>query len=383
MQIRASIQSSAAARAAVALLALLATAARPIGAQVADLARILDSTRLATKMPAMAAAIVTRDSILAYAAVGVRKRDDPTPVTRDDRFAIGSNTKAMTAGLIGLLVDERRVTWSATLAELFPELAARMRAEYREVTLRDLLTHHSGLVRDVSGDFDRRTGREQRERFVPWVLTQKPASARGTFMYSNCNYILLGAIAERLTGVDYEMLVAQRLLAPLGVARVGFGPPASPGVVDQPWGHSEGFLDRWHSVAPEQQGSDFPPLYAPAGQLNLSVRDWARWAQVVMRAASGAPSPWKHETAAALFTPPVPADSVAMGWWVLNRKWATPGGRILMHDGSNGRFFSIAVLAPEAGFGILVMTNRGGPNGAAAITTLTNRLRTEYTSGGH
>ena len=350
-------------------------------AQAPDLTRLLDSTRRSPEIPAMAAAIVTRDSVLVYDVRGVRKKGDPTPATRGDRFEIGSNTKAMTAGLMALLVDDGRITWTTTLAESFPELATRMRPEYRDVTLRDLLTHHSGLVRDASGDFGQGDGKQQRERFVPWVLTQRPATPRGTLAYSNANYILAGAIIERLTGESYEQAVVRRLLAPLGLTTSGFGPPATPGKVDQPWGHSDGLLGRWHTVAPDAERTDFTPLYAPAGQLHLSIHDWALWARALLRAASGGPSPWKPETVAALLTPPVPADSMAMGWQVLRRPWAKPGGRILVHDGSNMRFFSIAVLAPEAGFGVLVMTNRGPREGAEAASGLANRLIRDYTSG--
>ena len=240
-------------------------------------------------------------------------------------------------------LGEGRLTWTSRLDELFPELAARMRPEYRDVTVRDLLTHHSGLVRDAPGEFGRGTGRERRERFVDWVLTRPPGSRRGTLAYSNANYILAGAIVERLTGERYEELVVRRLLAPLGLTDVRFGPPRAPGRFDQPSGHIAGAFGRWRADASEQTN----PLYAPAGDMNLSVRDWALWARAVLRAAAGGPSPWKPETVAELLTPPVPTDSMAMGWLVLSRAWAQPGGRMLAHTGSNRLHFSIAILAPE------------------------------------
>jgi len=162
---------------------------------------------------------------------------------------------------------------------------------------------------------------------------------------------------------------------------VAFGPPATPRKVDQPWGHSDGLFGRWHAVAPDDEHADFPALYGPAGRMNLSIHDWALWAQVLLRAISGGASPWKPETVAALVTPPVATDSAAMGWLVLRRPWANPGGRILTHNGSNQRFFSIAMLAPEAGFGVLVMTNRGPAEGAAAASSFANALIKQYTAG--
>lgn len=362
------------ARAILTCVTLLAAGARSLGAQTTEYTRLLDSTRRAASMPAMAAAVFTRDSVIFFDARGIRRIGDPTPVTRDDRFNIGSNTKAMTAGLVGLLVDEGKLTWNATLSELFPEYATRMRAEYRAVTVRDLLTHHGGLVRDASGTFGESTGRAQRARFAEWVLRQRPVTPRGTFAYSNAGYILLGAIVERVTGEDVETSLVKRLLAPLGLTTVGFGPPASPGKVDQPWGHTDYALRGLKARAPGDDDSDLAPLYTPAGRVNLSIRDFASWAQTVLRAYGGGASPWKPETVRELFTPPVPADSMAMGWWLQSRAWAGPSRRILFHDGGNKMFISIAVLAPDRDFGVVAAINRGDNDAAGALTTLVNRF---------
>ena len=357
----------------VAAACSLAVGRRTVAAQAAEYARLLDSTRRASSMPAMAAAVVTRDSVVFLDAQGVRKLGDPTPVTRDDRFHLGSNTKAMTAGLVGLLVDEGKLTWTATLAELFPELATRMRPEYRGVTLRDLLTHHGGIVRDASGTFGQTTGRAQRARFVEWVLTQRPAVPRGTLAYSNAGYILLGAIVERVTGEDFDSVLVRRLLAPLGITTAGFGPMATPGRVDQPLSHGNFAFRGVRPVEPNEK-ADYPPLYDPAGRMHLSIRDFASWTQTILRAVSGGASPWKPATVHDLFTPPVPSDSIAMGWQALSRAWAGPSRRILVHDGSNSLNMSLSLVAPDIDFGLVVTTNQGGTAAEGALTTLVNRL---------
>ncbi|MGH7456712.1 MAG: serine hydrolase domain-containing protein, partial [bacterium] len=102
------------------------------------LATLLDSLRYALDLPALAGAIVTDDSIIEAQAVGCRRYAGPANVTVNDRFHIGSNTKAITAVLLGLLVDEGRVSWTTTLPTIFPEHASSMRSEYRNVTVRDL-----------------------------------------------------------------------------------------------------------------------------------------------------------------------------------------------------------------------------------------------------
>jgi CubicO group peptidase (beta-lactamase class C family) len=118
-----------------------------------QLRRLLDSVRKEANLPALGAAVFTKDSILGLDVVGVRSTGNATPVAAGDLFHIGSDAKAMTAGLLGLLVDRGRLRWNSRLGEIFPELEATMRPEYRDLTVRELLTHRSGLVRDPTVSF--------------------------------------------------------------------------------------------------------------------------------------------------------------------------------------------------------------------------------------
>jgi len=93
-------------------------------------ATLLDSLRYALHLPALASAIVTDDSILEADAVGSRRYAGPMNVTPNDQFHLGSDTKAMTAALLGVLVDDGLVSWTTTLAEIFPEYASSMRVGY-------------------------------------------------------------------------------------------------------------------------------------------------------------------------------------------------------------------------------------------------------------
>jgi CubicO group peptidase (beta-lactamase class C family) len=172
-----------------------------------EISRILDSARAANDLPALAAAIVTRDTIWALAAVGLRRAGGTVAVKEDDQFHLGSDPKAMTAGLLGLLVDEKRLEWNSTLDQLFPDVASVMRPEYRTLTLRELLSHQSGLVPNPTIRFMESTPRAQRVSFVKWVLAQPPTSARGTYSYANFNYIVAGAIAERVLVHDWAIWV--------------------------------------------------------------------------------------------------------------------------------------------------------------------------------
>lgn len=94
-------------------------------------------------VPSLAAAVVFGGEIHAAGAVGVRKRGDDTPVTVDDKYHIGSCTKAMTATLAGIFVERGLLSWETALLEVFPEM--EIHPGYQTVTLKQLLSHTSGL----------------------------------------------------------------------------------------------------------------------------------------------------------------------------------------------------------------------------------------------
>ena len=99
-------------------------------------------------LPALAAAVVQDGKIIASGAVGTRRAGAAIPVTINDRFHIGSDTKAMTALLAAMLVEENKLRWDSTVAEVFPELSATMNPGLRGVTLEQLLSHTSGIPSD-------------------------------------------------------------------------------------------------------------------------------------------------------------------------------------------------------------------------------------------
>jgi CubicO group peptidase (beta-lactamase class C family) len=115
-----------------------------------SLSSIVDSVRLAFNMPAMGAAIVTlEEGVTAVAVAGTRRATGGAAVTMNDLWQLGSNTKAVTSLLAAVAVSQGRIDWTTTLLQAFPELAT-IRAEYREVTLRDLLSHQAGLPRSAN-----------------------------------------------------------------------------------------------------------------------------------------------------------------------------------------------------------------------------------------
>ena len=209
-----------------------------------DLSPFLQPHLEELESPALAAAVFSHDQVLAAAAVGNRKLGDDTAVTLHDKFHIGSVTKSMTSLLAVLLAEEGEIALTNRITDL---LEYPVRDDYRDVTLRMLLQHRSGLPKQPPSDlWDQAwhytgTGMEQRARFVPEVLLLEPKVTPGTeFVYSNIGYSVAGAMLETTMGRAWEDLLREYIFHPLGMRSAGFGPPASPCEIDQPWGHTKG-----------------------------------------------------------------------------------------------------------------------------------------------
>src|SRR5579872_4671295 len=217
--------------------------AKPVRRPPEDLRALLEPIRARHNLPALAGAIVTEEGAVASAAVGVRKFGSEVPVTVDDQFHLGSDTKSMTATLIGMLVEEGKFRWDTTLAEALPDLAKTMQPAYRSVTLEQMLAHRAGFSgeswpkRKTFLDMHRLPGapREQRRIYVETILREEPVAAPGSkYIYSNRSYAVAGAIAERIANVPWEALITRRLFKPLGMTTTGFGAMGTPGKIDEP-----------------------------------------------------------------------------------------------------------------------------------------------------
>jgi CubicO group peptidase (beta-lactamase class C family) len=194
-------------------------------------------------LPALA--VFKEGVVIASGVAGTRRAGQDIPVRIDDRFHLGSDSKAFTSLLAGIFVEEGKLRWDSTLGEVFPELKDNMNAEFAKITLEELLSHSSGLADgpelvDLINRSYQREGNMDEVRY--WMVKEtapKPLHhARGSkFDYSNLGYIITGAILERIGGKTWEELVTERIIERLGLKSAGFGPQASLGKVDAPLGH--------------------------------------------------------------------------------------------------------------------------------------------------
>jgi CubicO group peptidase (beta-lactamase class C family) len=352
---------------AVATMAFLSVGtqaqASPAMPTQARLAQITTSSQAQYRVPALGTAVVVNGNIR-FAVAGVRKQGAATPVTSKDKFHLGSCTKSMTATLAALLVEEGKLKWGTTLAQVFPELAATMQPAYRRVTILQLLQHRGGFTDET---FPTKLPinywqastlplRQQRLKYLQHVLRELPATAPGgKMLYSNRGYMVVGAMLERLTKRSWEQLMRERLFRPLGMTSASFGPTSLNGSrVDQPWPHLRQ-NGRLVAISPAEK-PDNPPLLGPAGTVHCSMEDWAKYARFHLRAARGQEKRLSAKTCHTLHRAP-PGSQYAAGWIVTNRPWG--GGDVLMHNGSNTLNYAVIWLAPKRNFAALETTNVG------------------------
>jgi len=353
---------------------------RLVQESVVDLNPTLEKLRAKHGVPALAAILVRSNRVIAAGAVGVRVQGSEIPVEMGDLWHQGSITKSMTATLAGILVDEGRIHWTSTLGQILGPRVPGMHEDWRDVTLGQLLRHRSGapdhdeLVRNKIWDAIWNQRGPMSGRRLHWltaVTTNPPPTAPGTrFVYSNTGYVFAGMMLEQVSGQPWEDLLRTRLFLPLGMHTAGFGPPATRGHTNQPWGHE--WIHGKPSGIPPGRNADNPQSLGPAGTVHGSLFDLAKYLMFHARPAEGEGvrlvSP---ETFQRLHEAPV-GESYAFGWHVMNRAWA--GGDVLHHTGSNTQWFSNAWIAPGKQAALIAVTNIGDGSGKKAFNVTDEAL---------
>ncbi len=327
-----------------------------VGDAAEDVSSVLSPIREKHGMPGMAGAVVTSRGLEAVGCTGVRKRGESVAVTGDDLWHLGSCTKAMTATVVGLLVEQGKLRWDGTMGDVFPRMAGDFHEGYRPVTVAQVLSHRAGLPENLRwGSFAGDDGiANKRLAVVEEALGSEPSYEPGTrAQYSNAGYVIAGAAIEQITGKAWEEIIREWLFVPLGMGSAGFGGVGTPGEIDQPWGH------RADGTPVPRNGSanDNVPVMGPAGRVHCTIQDWAKFVADQLRGARGGDGVLKAATYREL-QEPGRGGEMAKGWIALERPWG--GGRVLHHAGSNTMNYANVWIAPARDFAVMVCVNQGG-----------------------
>ena len=303
--------------------------------------------------PALAAAGLNRNGRRIAFAEGRRAVNRPEAVTPADTWHLGSNTKSMTATLVARLVEAGQIGWSDTVSQVLGSAIADMRADYRDVSFRHLLSHRSGLAGNIDIaeliQFPRESAdaRADRIAFARKVLTRAPAGRKEAhFEYSNSGYVVAGAMLEAKLGAPWETLMREHVLAPLKMVGAGFGAPGKPGAFDQPVGHAVTAAGVLEPFPPGGPITDNPAVLGPAGRVHAPLSDVLAYLSAhcfrtpFLRAES-----WQM-----LHTAPFGGD-YALGW--------VRRGDALWHNGSNTLWYAEMLADPKRGVVAAVAANDG------------------------
>ena len=343
-------------------------------------------------LPAIAAAVVKDGKVISAGAAGTRRAGADIPVTIHDRFHLGSDTKAMTALLAAMLVEEGKLRWDTTIGEVFPELSEKMDPGLRRVTLVQLLSHTSGIPTDnedimkVLLESMSQDGNLDDMRY--WLVQQwskRPLESDpgSKFAYSNMGYTILGAMIERIGKKTWDEQITERIFIPLQLRTAGLGPQSSLGRIDAPLGHV--IVDGKVKAALAGPNGDNPAIIGPAGIAHMSVLDFASWAGWNAGEGKRGPALVKPETMRKLHRPVIsmpakkdaapgtpPGGKYALGWGELTVDWASYP--LLYHGGSNNMNLAHIWLDTRRDFAMVIVTNIGGPKANEAFLALASEL---------
>ena len=349
-----------------------------------DLDTYVGRVMRAFEVPAVSLAVVKDGQVVVAKGYGVRKLGEPAPADAKTLFGIASNTKLFTATALGLLVEDGKIEWDAPVVRYLPWFQLWDPYVTRELTVRDLLVHRSGLglgAGDLlwwpSSTYDRKEI-ARRLRFI------RPATSfRSAYAYDNVLYLIAGEVIEAIGGQSWEDFVTARILTKVGMtaSSVRHSAASAGGNIAAPHAEVNGKV---RPIAPFDSDNT-----NPAGGINSNADDMAKWLMVQLahgRLADGSrlfsEGTWHQLTT--LVTPmptgnPPPEMSVlgpnfrgyALGIGVQDYR----GRKTLLHTGGLPGYVSRVLMLPELNLGISVLTNQ---ESGAAFDAIAYRIADHY-----
>jgi CubicO group peptidase (beta-lactamase class C family) len=338
-----------------------------LGAAPTDLDAYVTSAMKTFDVPGIAVSIVKDGKVVLAKGYGVRKLGDPTPVDEFTMFGIGSNTKAFTTAALATLIDEGKLSWDDPVYQRLPDFVMYDPYVSHEMTIRDLLTHRSGMGLGEGDLLFWPQSTYTRNEIIHQLRFMKPASSfRSHFAYDNLLYMTAGQIIPAVTGTSWDDYIRQHIFVPLGMNYSNVSTAAYKAGEDVASPHSR--VDGKLQVIPFEALDNV----GPAGSINSCAADMAKWAQVQLnrgkfidrdgRLFSEARSQemWTAQTILPIGDPPRPLarlkanfSDYALGWFLRDYH----GRKLVGHTGGVAGFVSRVMLVPEENLGVVVLTN--------------------------
>jgi CubicO group peptidase (beta-lactamase class C family) len=328
-----------------------------------ELEDYIEKTMREWQLPGAAVAVVKDGSVLLERGYGVRELGKPERVDARTMFDIASVTKTFTSAAIASLVDDGTLSLDDPLRAFLPELELRDPYLTANITLRDLLSHRTGLATTNAPLFSANLGPDQ---LLPLLRNvESVAPFRASYVYSNLGFTLAGEAAERASGKSWQLLVTDRLLRPLGMTRTTADFAAAPESGNIAVGHALfGGVQR-----PVSRGGAWRIRTAPAGAVQSCATDLAVWMNFqlgdgthagrrLLSADSMAAmhSPYVVSTTSEAFRSAREVNYFAgygLGWQIFDFR----GHLVWWHSGNGDGQVAYIGLLPELRLGVAVLVN--------------------------
>ena len=330
-----------------------------------------DSIRTTFNIPEISYAVISGDSILEIATVGKHSLNLPDLASLEDRFHIGSNTKAMTAFIIAKYVEKGKLKWTTKFFDLFPEWKLKSKPEYFNITLQDLLSHRAGIQPFQGEEEDPKipifkgTKKQKRKQFSQFLLTLKPVfpDEQNPFVYSNAGYTLAALMVEKVSGKSWEQLVKKTFNKDLKL-NVKFSWPENQHHKDT-WGH----LYENEKLIPVPSNTDLTIDYTePAGDLNIKLKDYVKFIQLNLQGLQGKDNYLNSKTYNFIHKG---IENYSLGWYNIyenNNEFST-------HSGTDGTYYTLAQIDRTKNIAFIIFTNSFNNNTIQGVRLLMRELK--------
>jgi CubicO group peptidase (beta-lactamase class C family) len=317
-------------------------------------------------VPGVAIAVVKDDKVVLARGYGVRETGKPDPVDEHTLFAIASCTKAFTSAALAILVDEGKLRWDDKVTRYLPGFQLYDSYVTRELTVRDLLCHRSGLG-TFAGDLLWYNTTYDRNEVLRRVRYLKPVTSfRSGYGYQNILFLAAGQIVPAATGKSWDEFVRERIFMPIGMSTAVTSSNVILAGANAATPHT---VKEEKPIAIPRYNSD---SMGPATSVHASIADLSKWMRLQLGlgefegkrvySAVQARAMWTPQNA--LHQLPDPATpsathfrAYALGWQVSDYN-----GRLRVeHSGSIDGMFSQVILLPELKAGVFVVTNSDTP----------------------
>lgn len=348
----------------------------------AEIDALVERTLKTFDVPGIAVAVIKDDKVIHAKGYGVRSLRTQQKADENTLFGVASNSKAYTAAALGMLVDEKKITWDTKVTDVIPEFKLYNPYVTEEFTIRDLLCHRSGMglgAGDLmmwpdSSDFTKAD-------IIHNLRYLKPVSSfRSKYDYDNNLYIVAGEVVARVSGTSWEDFVEKRIMQPLGMTKTA----ASLSRLKD----KSNVIDPHAPVNGKVQaiGIDWSETANAAGGIYSSVSDMSKWVIAQINGGKygdGSKRLFSQEVHEEMWTPqtiiPVHGptaynthfSSYGLGWFLSDVK----GYKQATHTGGLAGIVTQVTILPEMKLGIIVFTNQ---QVGAAFTAITNTIKDSY-----